>query len=185
MDKITNIEYNKDYIKLEISNKIIYKIPNNNDYIKNLLQKGINENQGLEKDIKFYDNCANICIYPTWIALGFLVYGVISKFILLDLILILAGGMAGISLVGTAVFKIMSHKSENKANNNKNFIKIYEYAKNGGRVNNLQSNNTKQDIKNSNHNQMSSTNKNNYNYNNYHLNREQIIQDEEVHQRKR
>ena len=185
MDKITNIEYDKDYIKLEISNKIIYKIPKSDSYIKNLLEKGINENRRLEKDIKFYDTCANICIYPTWIALGFLVYGVISNFIAMDLILIFAGCMAGVSLVGTAVFKIVSNKINKKVNNNEHFMKIYEYAKNGGKANNLQNQNTKRNVKTSDNNQMSSVHKNNYNYNTYHFNREQIIQDEQIQQKKR
>lgn len=133
MSKIKNIEYNNEYITLETENNI-YRIPNNNTYVRNLLYKGIDSNKSLDKDIKFYDNCATISVYPIWIALAFVIYGIATKFILLDLIMIGAGGMAGLSLLGTTVFKFVEKKLKNKANNNEYFTQIYEYAKNGGKI---------------------------------------------------
>ena len=106
MGKIKNIEYNNEYIQIEASDRYNYKIPNNNSYIRNLLNNGIRENENLEKDIEYYNKCANICMYPIWIAAGMLAYGLISKFILLDLVLIVCGAQVGLSLLGITVFKI-------------------------------------------------------------------------------
>ncbi len=198
MDKINNIEYDSEYIKIESSDKYIYKIPNNNSYVRDLLYKGIGDNKELAKDIKYYDKCADICIYPIWIALGFLIYGLATNFILLDMVLIGCGGIAGLSLVGTTIFKIASKKLKNKANNNEYFTKLYEYAISGGKTKDKQK--TAQNVKLNEYsksgkqiiqdepikrNQSVQNNSIKRNENEYHLNKNQIIQDEEIYQRKR
>lgn len=200
MSKIKNIDYNSEYIEIESSDKYIYKIPNNNSYVRDLLYKGISINKELNKDIKYYDKCADICMYPIWIALGFLIYGLATNFILLDMVLIACGGIAGLSLVGTTIFKIASKKLKNKANNNEYFTKLYEYAKSGGKIKDNQKQKTSQNVKMNEYsnsrkqivqdepirrNQSVQNNSVKVKENIYHLNKNQIIQDEEVHQRKR
>lgn len=200
MTKIKNIEYNSEYIEIESSDKYVYKIPNNNSYVRNLLYKGISANEEFAKYIKYYDKCADICIYPTWIALGFLVYGLATNFILLDLVLIGCGGLSGLSLVSTIIFKTVSKNLKNKANNNEFFTKLYEYAISGGKTNDKQKQKTSQNVKLNDYSkkgkqivQDESIRRNQSVQNNlvkvkeniYHLNKNQIIQDEEVHQRKR
>ena len=200
MKKIKNIEYNSEYIEIESSDKYIYKIPNNNSYVRELLYKGISMNKELNKNIKYYDKCANICMYPIWISLGFILYGLATNFLLLDMVLIACGGVTALSLVGTNIFKLVSKNSKEKADNNEYFTKIYEYALNGGKN---KENKKQQSLKNVKSNEYSKTkkqiiqdkpiiekqkNQNNlgiYNYNGYHLNKNQIIQDEPTFQRKR
>lgn len=197
MDKINNIEYDNEYIKIESSDKYIYKIPNNNSYVRDLLYKGISANKKINKDIKYYDKCSDICIYPILGSLGFVLYALATNFILLDLILIGCGGVTGLSLVGTGVFKLVSKNLKEKANNNEYFSKLYEYAISGGKIKDKNKQQTSKSIKseqyqksknqiiqdktiNRNQNNLSKTN-----YNTYHLNKNQIIQDEEVLKRKR
>ena len=130
MAKIKNVEYNNNYIELEVKNKYIYKIPIN-EYSKNLFNKAINQNKFLYKDIKYYEKCADISLFPIWLATPILIYGIITNFILLDLIFIATVGMVGISLLSTSIFKIASKKLKNQANNNEYFTKLYEYALTG------------------------------------------------------
>lgn len=203
MEKIKGIEYNNEYIELETSDKYIYKIPNNNSYVRNLLYNGIKNNKQLDKDIKYYDKCADICIYPIWVSVGFLVYSIVTNFILLDMILIGCGALTGLSLLGTTVFKLVNRNLKIKANNNEYFIKLYEYAKSGGKSKDdkkmsIQKNN--QNVKSNQYaksgkqiiqdepirkRQSTQTSSIELSENIYHLNKNQIIQDEEVHQRKR
>ena len=200
MNKIKNVEYNSEYIEIESSDKYIYKIPNNNSYVRDLLYKGISMNKELNRDIKYYDKCADICMYPIWVSLGFVLYGLATNFILLDMVLIACGGITALSLVGTNIFKLVSKNLKEKADNNEYFTKIYEYALNSGKN---KENKKQQSLKNVKSNEYSKTKKqiiqdepirrnqniqNNLqksNYNEYHLNRKQIIQDEELPQRKR
>lgn len=200
MNKINNIEYNNEYVEIESSDKYIYKIPNNNSYVRDLLYKGISMNKELNKYIKYYDKCADICMYPIWVSLGFVLYALATNFILLDMVLIACGGITALSLVGTNVFKLASKNLKEKANNNEYFTKIYEYALSGGKT---KENKRKESLRNVRSNEYSKSKKqiiqdepirrnqniqNNLgksNYSGYHLNKSQIIQDEEIHQRKR
>lgn len=200
MDKIKNIEYNNEYIEIESSNQYLYKIPNNNSYIRELLYKGINENKELYNDIKYYNKCANICMYPIWVALGILIYALVTNFILLDMILIGCGVLSGLSLMGTTIFKMVSKKLNNQANNNEYFTRIYEYAISGGKIKDNKKQKEYQSVK---LNEYSKKGKQiiqdepiirkqiiqndlvKLNENEYRLNKNQIIQDEEVHQKKR
>ena len=157
-------------------------------------------NKQLNKDIKYYDKCADICVYPIWVSLGFILYGLATNTLVLDLIMMLSGGIVGLSLTGTIVFKMVSKKFKDMANNNEYFTKIYEYALNGGK----NKENKKQDslinVKSNEYaknktqiiqdepirkTQNIQNNLDQSNYNEYHLNRNQIIQDEEITQRKR
>lgn len=187
MDKIKNIKYNNEYIEIESSDKYIYKIPNNNSYIRSLLYKGINSNKELNNDIKFCDKCADICVYPICVALGCLAYGFITNFLVLDLLMILCGGMSAIALTGVTVFKLISNNIKTKANNNEYFTKIYEYAINGGKIDNKKQNNVKQTNKSIDSSKKTAIiqNTNQKNNNLYNLPQGDIIQNEETHQRKR
>lgn len=187
MKKIENIEYNNEYIKIESADNYIYKIPNNNSYVRNLLYKGISVSQEMKQTINFCNKCSNICLLPIWVALGFVAYGVMTNFIALDLLLILCGGMTTIALTGRMVFKSVEKKLKKKAKNNEYFTKLYEYAINGGKINNKKQNKMKQNNKQANYSKTTAIIKNNNQINNssYNLTRNNIVQDEEVHQRKR
>lgn len=179
MNKIKNIKYKNNYIEIEVKD-YVYKIPVKSDYVKKLVNKAVIENKDLYKDIKYYDKCANICLYPIWLAVGLLLYGIMSNFILMNLMLFCCGGITGLSLIGTSIFKIASKKLKDEANNNEYFTKLYEYALTGKKESSNER--TKQTVKSNVVEKNTPAKSSNIRY---HLVNNEIMQDEVNHTRKR
>lgn len=127
MGKIKKIEYDDNKINMDIGDYIL-KIPVDDSRVKDLVSKAESANKDIKKDIKYYDKWGSVCLYPVWVAAALTIYGFCTNFILLDMIMIICGGMSLAALSGYAMCKIITNKLSVKANNNEYWLDLYDYV---------------------------------------------------------
>lgn len=127
MEKIKKITIENENLKIEFDSKEL-SIPLKQEYVKKRINKALEETREDLQNLSFYKKCANICLYPLLAAIGTVVGAYFANFIAMDLVLILCGGLSGISLVGYSVFKIAEVKTEEQAYNNEYWQEISEIA---------------------------------------------------------
>ena len=189
MNGIKNISINNNYIDVETNKGNIVSIPIKDNYSHNLFSKAYADTKNHLKDINYYNKCADISLFPIWASVGFLLAGYITKFPLMDMLLIGCGGMTALSLASFGIFKATTKYLNNKVCNNIYWNELYYYSLNGNKKN------TKSVIKKVKKNNISEYSmkkdkiiqdipikKEN---NTYHLSNNQIIQDEIIHHKNR
>lgn len=184
MNAIRHIECINDSIKMTIKDNYELNIPVKNEYTKNLINKALASNKFIEKDIKFYNRCANISLFPVWLSAILLLTGISLNFIAMDLVLICCGGMTAVSLMTNGVLKLVTTKLRQKANNNPYWTELYNYALNSIKNNNDSKVKTNE-INEVSKNKQEIVQKTSVNNSVYHFTRNEIIQDEVEHAKKR
>ena len=127
MEKIKKIIIENENIKMEFGDREL-SIPLKQDYVKKIINKALEESKEDLQNLSFYKKCANICLYPLLGAIGMFIGAYVAKFIAMDLVLIMCGGLAGMSLVGYSVFKFAEAKTEEHAYNNEYWLEIRDLA---------------------------------------------------------
>lgn len=187
MVKIKDILIDNNDVSMETNDGYIVNVPIKDSYSLNLFSKAYSDTKYDLKNIKYYNKCADISLFPIWISLGLLIAGYITKFPVMDMILIDCGGMSSLSLLSFATFKLATKVLKNKVCNNSYWCELYNYSLDGNKIN-TKSNSKCKSVKNNKSNEYSmkrdkiiqdvpikrtdST---------YHLNSNEIIQDEFVY----
>lgn len=176
MANIKDISILDGKINMEIEDGYVIDIQVKDEQSLKFFSKAYSETKYDLKSIKYYNKCADISLFPIWISLVLLAGGYVTNFALMDMLLIVCGGMSGLSLLSLGTFKLVSSRLKSKVCSNKYWHQLYNYTLENKKTN---FNSKSKKIEKSNNRQYSGNNIT------YSYNRNEITHDEISHYKKR